>query len=238
MKAFSDEEIKTMIVNYLNWNTKVDGSGILVGVENGLVTLTGTVKSHSEKQEAYKAARHVSGVRAVNNEIMIFYPPKIPTSPDEDIAAAVRHAFEWNSHIDEATINVSVDDGIVILTGCIRHYSQRLKAETIASEMAGVKGVVNDLNVVCDEKIEDELITNIIMDKIKNTDPHTAEHIKIAAKNGFVEISGNVDDYYSESRVFDAVSHTRGVTGIKNNMEIIRMKKISRGESENLDLRL
>ncbi len=221
MRVFSDEEIKTVIVNHLNWNTKVDASKVLVSVENSLVTLTGTVKSHGEKQEASKSARHVSGVRAVNNEIMVFHPPEMPPAPDEDIADAVRHAFAWNPHIDEGTINVRVNDGIVTLTGCIRHYSQRLKAETIVSEMAGVRGVVNDLNVVCNEEVEDELIKNIIMDKIKNTDPHTAEHIKIEVNKGFVEVSGTVDNYYSENRVFDAISHTKGVTGIKNNMEIL-----------------
>jgi osmotically-inducible protein OsmY len=221
MKAFSDEEIKNVIVNHLNWNTKVDASGVMVGVNDGLVTLTGIVKSHGEKQEAFESARHVSGVRAVNNEIMVFHSPEMNPVQDKDIEAAVRQAFVWNPHIDEETIEVRVKNGIVTLTGCIKYYSQRLKAEKIVSELSGVKGIVDELSIVCTDKVEDEHIAHVIKEEIRNTGTETGDHIAIHVNNGFVDISGSVDSYPEEKRIFDVVSHTHGVTGIKNNLEIL-----------------
>lgn len=220
MRVFSDEEIKNIIVDHLDWNTRIDASRVLVSIDNGLVTLTGTVNSHAEKQEAFEAARHVSGVRAVSNEIIVFHPSEKDNVPDREIEEAVKQAFAWSPYIDKETIDVRVSDGTVTLRGCVRHYSQRLKAETIISEFKGVKKIVDELSIVCTDKIEDEHIANAIMNEVKNTDPNAAEKINITVNNGFVDISGTVDSYPAEKRVFDAVSHTNGVTGIKNNLSV------------------
>jgi hypothetical protein len=45
--------------------------GIQVSVENGKVTLTGSVKSNSEKSLAQTTARNVSGVTTVNNQLAV-----------------------------------------------------------------------------------------------------------------------------------------------------------------------
>lgn len=221
MRTFSDEEIKTVIVSHLNWNTRVDGSGILVDVDNGLVTLTGSVKSHAEKHEAFESARHVSGVRAVNNRLKVLHHPEEESFSDRDIEKALRHAFQWDPHIDEDSIEIQIDDGVVTLRGCVTHYSQRFKAETIASHLSGVKEIVNELSITCTEPVEDELISQAITDEIRNTDPDAAKNIEILVNNGFVDISGSVNSYPAEKRVFDVVVHTRGVTGIKNNLSVL-----------------
>ena len=221
MRTFSDEEIKTVIVNHLNWNTKVDGSGILVDVDNGLVTLTGSVKSHSEKHEAFESARHVSGVRAVNNQLKVLHHSEKERFSDRDIEQALRHSFLWDPHIDEDSIEIHIDNGVVTLRGCVTHYSQRFKAGIIASQMSGVKEIVNELSITCTEPVEDELISRAIMDEIRNTDSDAVRNIEILVNNGFVDISGSVNSYPAEKRVFDIVAHTRGVTGIKNNLSVL-----------------
>ena len=222
MKAFSDEEIKIVILDHINWNTKLDASGVLVSVDNGLVTLAGTVKSYAEKQEAFESARHVSGVRAVNNEIIIFNPEEKKTVSDKKIETAIKNALAWNPHVDEETIDLQVDNGIVTLRGCVRHYSQRLKTESIVSEIKGVKKIINEISIVCTSKIEDEHIAKAIKEEVRNTGQNAAKKVNIAVNNGFVEISGSVESYPAEKRVFDVVSHTNGVTGIKNRLSVNR----------------
>ena len=222
MKTFSDEEIKNVIVDHLNWNTKVDDSRILVSVDNdGLVTLTGKVNSHAEKQEAFEAARHVSGVRSVINRLIVLHPAGKKEISDEEIEKALRHAFRWDPHIDEDSIEIQIKKGVVTLRGCVTHYSQRFKAETIASQMSGIKEIVNELSITCTEPVEDEHISLAIKDEIRNTDPDAVKNIEILVNNGFVEISGSVHSYPAEKRVFDVVAHTKGVTGIKNNLSVI-----------------
>lgn len=222
MRSYSDEEIKTVIVEHLSWNTDLDASKVLVSVDQGIVTLTGTVKSYAEKLEAYKAARNISGVRAVNNSTTVLQPDKKVFFSDNEIKAALKHAFTWNPHIDVESMDVQVKKGVVSLKGCVKNYSQRLKAEAIASDLVGVKGIDNELSIVCTDNLKDEQISKAIINEIENTDPDSAKNIIIAVKNGVVDISGVVKGYPAEKRVYDAVSHTRGVTGIKNNMNILQ----------------
>jgi osmotically-inducible protein OsmY len=222
MKTFSDEEIKKVIVDHLSWNTKVDDSKVVVSVESdGLVTLTGTVNSHAEKQEAAESARHVSGVRSVINRLIVLHPAGKKEVSDEEIEKALKHAFLWDPHIDEDAIEIQIKNGVVTLRGCVTHYSQRFKAETIASQMSGIREILNELSITCTEPVEDENISQAIMDEIRNTDPDAVRNIEILVNNGFVEISGSVHSYPEEKRVFDVVAHTKGVTGIKNNLSVI-----------------
>ena len=67
----SDEDIKRSVEDSLFWDTWVDSSKVKVEVENGVVTLTGTVRSIVEKRAAGDDAWDVPGVIDVVNEICI-----------------------------------------------------------------------------------------------------------------------------------------------------------------------
>ena len=98
--------------------------------------------------------------------------------------------------------------------------SSRLKTESIVSEIKGVKKIINEISIVCTSKIEDEHIAKAIMEEVRNTDQNATKKVNIVVNNGFVEISGSVESYPAEKRVFDVVSHTNGVTGIKNRLSV------------------
>lgn len=68
---YRDEDIAEEIVSALERKVTVTASDINVKVENGEVTLTGTVDTVAEKNNAYDAARHSPGVVSVENEITL-----------------------------------------------------------------------------------------------------------------------------------------------------------------------
>jgi osmotically-inducible protein OsmY len=67
----SDPEIFADARRALDRSPRVPG-GVHVHVENGIVTLTGTVRWPFEKAEAARAVRQVAGVRDVVNHIVVF----------------------------------------------------------------------------------------------------------------------------------------------------------------------
>lgn len=217
---FSDEDIKTIIVNRLNWNSKVDASKVLVSVDKGNVTLTGEVNNYAERLEAFETARDVHGVRLVDNQTTVLYPPGNKVPSDEIIEDMVKMAFTWNPLMDEERIEVQVIDGIVTLRGSVKYYWQLQKADNIVSELSGIKDCRNELNVVRTDNIEDELIAKAIMDELGNKDIINLDDIKIVVSDGFVNIRGTVSSYSEEKSIFDVVSHTRGVTRIENNLTV------------------
>jgi hypothetical protein len=66
----SDAEIGTDVVNAMRNDTWVDSSNIAVAVNNGVVTLTGTVPNLFQKRQAGDDAWDVPGVVDVQNNLI------------------------------------------------------------------------------------------------------------------------------------------------------------------------
>ncbi|HET7585122.1 MAG TPA: BON domain-containing protein [Gemmatimonadaceae bacterium] len=67
----SDERIREDVNDRLTWSPELDASGVEVKVENGEVTLTGTVDDRHAKRLAEDLAEDVFGVRDVHNELHV-----------------------------------------------------------------------------------------------------------------------------------------------------------------------
>lgn len=67
----SDSQLDADVVEELKSDPSVDSSKIAIGVDDGVVTLTGKVQSYWQKMEAERAAMRVKGVRAVANNLAI-----------------------------------------------------------------------------------------------------------------------------------------------------------------------
>ena len=66
---------------------------------------------------------------------------------DLALKKAVESELNWEPSIEPAEIGVAVKDGIVILSGHVRKYWEKVAAERAALRVAGVKAVVNEIDV-------------------------------------------------------------------------------------------
>jgi hypothetical protein len=79
---------------------------------------------------------------------------------DGDIERDVKDELSWQPGLDATDIAVSVKDGVVMLTGVVRRYSDKQDAEAAAKRVAGVRGVANDIEVsvpAVDERPDPEI---------------------------------------------------------------------------------
>jgi osmotically-inducible protein OsmY len=67
----TDAQIEAVIEEVLTDDPWLDASGIQVSVQQGIVTLTGTVPSRAAKRRAEALAERVGGVRDVRNALAI-----------------------------------------------------------------------------------------------------------------------------------------------------------------------
>ena len=65
------EEVQTKVLNALYWDLAVPPHRVKVEVENGWVTISGTVDRHYQRTCAESDARRVAGVLGVNNHIRL-----------------------------------------------------------------------------------------------------------------------------------------------------------------------
>ncbi len=72
---FDDEQIQRDVIEELSWEPALDARQIGVTVQNGIVTLTGSVSCLTEKLAAEEAVKRVKGVKAVAEEIALIVHP-------------------------------------------------------------------------------------------------------------------------------------------------------------------
>jgi osmotically-inducible protein OsmY len=138
----TDTDIAQAVVNALKWHASVQDNRIKVTVENGWVSLEGTVNWAFEKEAAKLAIENLMGVIGVSNLITI--EPKVSTT---DVKAKIRSAFQRNSSIDANNIIVETIGSSVILTGIVRSFAEKQDAEDAAYKAIGITNVDNQLEV-------------------------------------------------------------------------------------------
>jgi len=68
-RDYDDERIRKKVTDRMVDDTDLDASDIKVGVDEGAVTLSGSVDSLWDKRRAEDIAKSVFGVRVVNNKL-------------------------------------------------------------------------------------------------------------------------------------------------------------------------
>jgi osmotically-inducible protein OsmY len=142
----SDSEIKHDVELELKLHHAIDATDIAVVVTDGVVTLTGFVKSYADKPLAETDAKRVPGVRAVANDIEV----RLPTDskrPDPEIARDVIAAIQLEVPNSADRIMVIVRDGWITLEGDVEWDSERRRAENAVWRLRGVTGVINLINL-------------------------------------------------------------------------------------------
>jgi osmotically-inducible protein OsmY len=141
---------------------------------------------------------------------------------DDDIKRDVEDELRWDPDIDSTDIAVAVKNGVVTLTGFVRNYSSKFKAEDAAKRVAGVAAVANDLEVrlpAVDERPDPEIARDAVA-AIKTRLPLTWEQIKVVVKNGWVTLEGGVEWNYQREAAESAVQWLKGVKGVSNLIQL------------------
>src|SRR6195256_3986767 len=142
----SDSEIERDVKDELSWNPDLDATDIAVSVKKGVVTLTGFVKSYTDKYEAEAAAKRVSGVVAIANDIEVRMP-SVDERPDPEIARDAVAAIKSQLPISSEKIKVIVKNGLITLDGQVEWQYQRSTAEHAVRRIKGLKGVSNTIQL-------------------------------------------------------------------------------------------
>lgn len=137
----NDSQLKKDIEDELLWDPRINSAQIGVSVVDGAVSLLGTVDSYAEKWAAEDAAKRVSGVRAITQNLAVHVLPEHVHS-DSDIAAAIQNAPQWNVYIPKS-VTAQVRQGSVQLEGQVVWNYQRVTAERAVRYLSGVVEVRN-----------------------------------------------------------------------------------------------
>jgi osmotically-inducible protein OsmY len=137
-----DPEIARDVVATLKRELPYASEHFKVTVQQGVVTLDGSVEWRYQRDRAVSAARRISGVRNIVNQIVVM--PKLPPT---EIKRKIEDAFRRNAEIDASNIEVVTDGSSVTLRGTVRSWAEREEAERVAWTAPGVARVDNRITV-------------------------------------------------------------------------------------------
>lgn len=138
----SDDDIAAAAIERLAWDVSVPRDSIKVTVADGWLTLTGEVHWHYQLEAAMLDVHGLMGVRGVSNEITI--KPRVNAA---NLSDDIIHALNRSWFFDPKSITVSVDGGVVRLTGTVHSPHEREVASATAWSAPGTIGVQNDIVV-------------------------------------------------------------------------------------------
>jgi osmotically-inducible protein OsmY len=141
---------------------------------------------------------------------------------DSEIKRDVEDELRWNPDIDATDIAVSVNKGVVTLSGFAGSYLDKYEAEEAAKRVAGVVGVANDIEVrlpSTDQRPDPEIARDAVA-AIKSRLPLSSENIKVIVKEGWVTLEGEVEWHYQRQTAESAVRYMKGVKGVTNLIQL------------------
>jgi len=139
----SDEVLAKRAADVLEWDTTLPRGAVKVAVDQGCLTLTGTVDWQFQRSEIENDLRCLAGVIAIDNKIAIR-----SISCKQNVKRSIKDAMHRRADVQASNIRVDVDEsGKVVLKGTVEDWQARNTVEDAAWLVAGVKDVENRVRV-------------------------------------------------------------------------------------------
>ncbi len=211
----TDIQIQKDVMDELKWQPFLKSSEIGVAVKNGIVTLSGMVDSYSKKLSAERAAKKVSGVKAVAEDIQVGISPSYRKT-DAEIAEAVFNTIKWHSAVPEDRVKIKVEDGIVTLEGEVEWDYQRVNARTAIQNVSGVRSVTNLISIK--PKLNPFELERKISDAFRRNATIDAEKVSVGIIGNKVILTGKVRSITESEDAEDVAWAAPGVYQVENKL--------------------
>jgi hyperosmotically inducible periplasmic protein len=217
-----DQAIQAKVTEQLA--SKGEFHNVEATVEDGIVTLSGSVDLYQQKLDAAKKIRKTADVQGVRNLIVV----EGKSVSDAELAAQLDRKLYYDRVGYDVAFNyitASVENGNVTLIGEARTQVASDSALELTARMPGVKEIFNDIRVlptsIFDDQIRVKTLRAIYHDPVLSRyaiDP--ARPIRIVVNNGHVSLYGVVANQMDKDVAGVRANQVFGAFSVKNNLEV------------------
>lgn len=218
-----DNQIQTSVMQKLAKKSRF--SDVKSSVEDGIVTLTGTVGLYQRKLDAAKLARKTANVQGVDNLITVAGPNVSDEQLERKLAKKLNYVREgYDSTFDYFALGVK--DGVVTVEGQDLTGLGRDEALADIDSMPGVKDVIANISLEpvspFDEGVRLRAARAIYRDPVLSKyamDP--ARPIRIIVVNGHVTLYGSVDSTMDRNVAGLRANQIPGAFSVDNKLDVV-----------------
>lgn len=142
---------------------------------------------------------------------------------DSQLQRDILDELKWEPGVDHEKIGVSVDNGVVTLSGIIPSFSQKLLAEQVVRRIKGVRALAEEMVVRLDtqQKTSDPEIARRVADVLEWNSLIPHERISVTVEDRVVRLRGEVDWNYQKELAFKDASKISGVVRVENWIQVL-----------------
>jgi osmotically-inducible protein OsmY len=223
-----DAEIRKDVARALQWDPTTEPRKILIFVDEGAVTLSGTTHSWQERELTEKVIKGVRGVTKVRNDLDVDFKIR---RPDAEIREEIRGTLRWDAFVDDRLITISVGGGRVTLGGTVGSLAEKRRARS-AAWVVGARSV-NVSSLVVSRWLHDPRlrrdpyrpktnaeIRRTISDALRYDPRVRVSRIAVEAEEGEVTLLGTVDSPEGRRAAAEVARGVLGVWRVENRIRV------------------
>ena len=211
------KDVRAAVEKELGFDPRVDSSDIKVMTIGGNVNLTGTVPSFPQYLQASAAARRVTGVATVDNNLEVALPES-SYRDDAKLTTAANNALTADVTVP-GSVEATAEDGNLTLTGTVAYGTERAAAAEAVAGLTGVRNVWNDIDISYDL---DPIDVDLHVQEALNRSALVPDGSDVTAttKDGIITLTGHVRTWAEHDAVLGAALMARGAIDVNDNLQI------------------
>lgn len=213
----TNSQLQKDVQDAIRWEPLLKAAEIGVIVNDGIVTLTGTVDNYSKKLQAEKAAKSVAGVKAIAEDIEVKFAGS-HKKDDTEIAEEILFSLRSDLLVPDEKIQIKVENGWVTLEGDVYWNFQREAAKRAVDHVFGVRGVFNHLKIK--SELNDTLEQQEIEAALNRSWAIDDSNIRVSVLGRTVKLTGTVGSIYQKEEASRIAWKTPGIWHVENELAV------------------
>lgn len=140
---------------------------------------------------------------------------------DKKISTNIKNDLDHDMGEAFRDVNISVQDGLVHLSGVVDAMNDKLTAEKIVSETSGVRRVENDITISAGANFNDRDSEEIVNKRLRNSIYHNdLSGISATVKGGTAMLNGKAESQDLRKKAMEEASKVPGIRNVVNNITL------------------